>query len=100
MIHQPQVTAAGARTVLEGGRCWPRRQRALPARLEGQGSAPQKVYHTWTRGSPSFIGREIPHGGKVMVWSELPPANARDPGDSGSIPGLGRSPGDGNGNPL
>ena len=35
-----------------------------------------------------------------MVWSELPPANARDPGDAGSIPGFGRSPGEGNGNPL
>ena len=29
-----------------------------------------------------------------------PPANAGDAGDVGSIPGLGRSPGDGNGNPL
>ena len=28
------------------------------------------------------------------------PANAGDTGDSGSIPGLGRSPGEGNGNPL
>ena len=29
-----------------------------------------------------------------------PPANARDTGDTGSIPGSGRSPGEGNGNPL
>ena len=29
-----------------------------------------------------------------------PPANAGDTGDAGSIPGLGRSPGVGNGNPL
>ena len=29
-----------------------------------------------------------------------PPANAGDTGDSGSIPGSGRSPGGGNGNPL
>ena len=29
-----------------------------------------------------------------------PPANAGDAGDIGSIPGLGRSPGEGNGNPL
>ena len=29
-----------------------------------------------------------------------PPANAGAKGDSGSIPGLGRSPGGGNGNPL
>ena len=29
-----------------------------------------------------------------------PPANAGDTGNSGSIPLLGRSPGEGNGNPL
>jgi len=29
-----------------------------------------------------------------------PPANAGDARDTGSIPGLGRSPGVGNGNPL
>ena len=29
-----------------------------------------------------------------------PPANAGDPGDMGSIPGLGRPPGGGHGNPL
>ena len=29
-----------------------------------------------------------------------PPTNARDRGDVGSIPGLGRSPGEGKGNPL
>ena len=29
-----------------------------------------------------------------------PPASAGDTGDSGSVPGLGRSPGEGNGNPL
>ena len=28
------------------------------------------------------------------------PANAEDAGDYGSIPGLGRFPGEGNGNPL
>ena len=28
------------------------------------------------------------------------PANAEDAGDMGLIPGLGRSPGEGNGNPL
>ena len=27
-------------------------------------------------------------------------ASARDSGDLGSVPGLGRSPGEGNGNPL
>ena len=29
-----------------------------------------------------------------------PPANAEDAGVTGLIPGLGRSPGEGNGNPL
>ena len=29
-----------------------------------------------------------------------PLVNARDTGDTGSIPGSGRSPGEGNGNPL
>ena len=43
-------------------------------------------------------------GEAVPVWSfpgvsmvKNPPANA---GDAGSIPGLGRSPGEGNGSPL
>ena len=36
-------------------------------------------------------------GGPVV---KNPPANAGDTGDPGSIPGSGRSPGAGNGNPL
>ena len=36
-------------------------------------------------------------GGSVV---KNPPTNARDPGDVGSIPGLGRSPGEGKGKPL
>ena len=36
-------------------------------------------------------------GGSVV---KNPPASAGDTGDMGSIPGLGRSPGGGNGNPL
>ena len=36
-------------------------------------------------------------GGPVV---KNPPASAGDIGDMGSIPGLGRSPGEGNGNPL
>ena len=31
---------------------------------------------------------------------KTPPADAGDARDTGSIPGLGRSPGEGNGNPL
>ena len=33
-------------------------------------------------------------------WLKNPPANAGDTGDAGLIPGSGRSPGEGNGNPL
>ena len=47
-------------------------------------------------GSPSFY-----------IWASLvaqvvkePPANAGDSRGVGSVPGLGRSPGEGNGNPL
>ena len=36
-------------------------------------------------------------GGSVV---KNPPANAGDMGDVSSVPGLGRSPGVGNGNPL
>ena len=36
-------------------------------------------------------------GGSVV---KNPPASAGDAGDLGSIPGSGRSPGEGNGNPL
>ena len=35
-----------------------------------------------------------------QVVVKNPPANARDIRDAGSIPGSGRSPGEGNGNPL
>ena len=35
----------------------------------------------------------------VLIVKNLP-ANAGDTGDTGSIPGLGRSPGEGHGNPL
>ena len=35
-----------------------------------------------------------------MLLVKNPPANAGDARDVGSIPGLGRSPGEGSGNPL
>ena len=37
---------------------------------------------------------------QVVLVVKNPPANAGDLRDSGSIPGLGRSPGEGHGNPL
>ena len=36
----------------------------------------------------------------MAQWLKNPPANAGDAGDTRSIPGLGRSPGGGNGNPI
>ena len=36
----------------------------------------------------------------VMLMIKNPPASAGDAGHAGLIPGLGRSPGGGNGNPL
>ena len=45
---------------------------------------------------------ELPHLGasQVALVVKNPPANAEDRRDAGSIPGLGRSPGEGNGNPF
>jgi len=37
---------------------------------------------------------------QVVLVVKNPPANAGDLRDSGSVPGLGRSPGEGHGNPL
>ena len=39
-------------------------------------------------------------GGLSPLAVKNPPANVGDISDAGSIPGLGRSPGEGNGNPL
>ena len=47
---------------------------------------------------------EVSHGtlgaSQVALVVKNPPANSRDARDMGSIPGLGRCPGGGNGNPL
>ena len=45
----------------------------------------------------NFILQKSTPGGSVGKGSVC---NAGDPGDPGSIPGSGRSPGEGNGNPL
>ena len=41
-----------------------------------------------------------PGASQVVPVAKNPPANEGDAGDMGSIPGLGRSLGEGNGNPL
>ena len=40
------------------------------------------------------------HISMVVLVVKNPPANAGDAGDVGSVPGLGRSPGEGDGNLL
>ena len=42
------------------------------------------------------------HSSELPQWlsGKEPVCNAGDPGDAGSVPGLGRSPVEGNGNPL
>ena len=42
----------------------------------------------------------IPMASRVVLVVKIAPVNVRDTGDLGSIPGSGRSPGVGNGNPL
>ena len=46
----------------------------------------------------SYLGGKRDFQDGTMIKN--PPDNAGDAGDKGSIPGLGRSPGGGNGNPL
>ena len=51
--------------------------------------------------SPALAGRFFTNrASQVSLVLNNPPANAEDAKDTGSIPGLGRSPGVGNGNPL
>ena len=53
---------------------------------------------------PISLMSEVPYleirYSKVMQWVKNLPANAVDARDTGSFPGLGRSPGGGNGSPL
>ena len=48
----------------------------------------------------SFIHSMHIYWAQVVLEAKNPPANARDITDTGWIPGSGRSPGEGNGNPL
>ena len=52
-------------------------------------------------GLPFSTGKMTPFGAsQVALMVKNPPANAGDVRDAGLIPGSGRSPGEGNGNPL
>jgi len=58
----------------------------------------------WSSPVPALQGFSIPcktwRASQVALVVKNPPANAGDIRDTGSIPGLGRSPGGGHGNPL
>ena len=55
----------------------------------------------WLIGINSFTPHYIPMwASQVVLVVKNPPANAEDIRDAGSIPGSGRSPGGGHGNPL
>ena len=50
-----------------------------------------------------WIGYSVDTSGRCKFYGSVvnkPPANAGDTRDTGSVPGSGRSPGEGNGNPL
>ena len=51
-------------------------------------------------GSPALQADSLPSEPAGLGWIFKPPAKAGDLRDMGSIPGSGRSPGGGNGNPL
>ena len=60
-----------------------------------------KISLTWKmKQSPKFMNFRVP--GRIMGFlpSSVGKESACNAGDMGSIPGLGRSPGEGNGNPL
>ena len=52
------------------------------------------IYNMW------YIAHSMVQASQVMPVVNNPPANAGDARDKGSVPGLGRSPGRGHGNPL
>ena len=52
---------------------------------------------SWSQSIELEVGESHLPGGSVV---KNPPANAGDTGEQSSIPGLGRSPGEGSGNPL
>ena len=87
---------------------WRIPQTEEPGRVQSMGS--QRVGHTKVDdrarcGMKSVPATSLPLRpllllGLVALVVKNPPANAGDARDVGSIPGLGKSPGEGNGNPL
>ena len=59
-----------------------------------------RSYLTLILGSKQWGGKSIEIEWDQVTWVRNPPPSAGGVRDAGSIPGLGRSPGGGNGNPL
>ena len=70
--------------------------------LWGHGGEASRVGLGLVRNARPLALRKIPRWflRQVALVVKNLPANAEDPGDLGSIPGPGRSPGEGNGNSL
>ena len=82
--------AAGIGNLGEDACC---QARGVPSTLVGPSS--------WNRVSHSYYGMyRIFRASQVVLVAKSLPANARDIRDAGSVPGLGRSPGEGHDNPL
>ena len=69
---------------------------ALPGRVLTTGPPGKSLKLAFNYKSKINLHESFPGGSMV----KNPPTNARDAGDLGSVPGLRRSPGGGNGSPL
>ena len=77
--------------------CW----RPVSQLEDGQAETPPSLSHLFNSGSQQVgWGPPSPWGFPGDLVVKIPPASAGDSRGSGSIPGWGRSPGEGNGNPL
>ena len=64
---------------------------SLKRKKEGKVTSKQKRFKKHCHQKWGFLGSSV---------AKNPPVNAGNAGDAGSVPGLGRSPGGGNGNQL
>ena len=72
----------------------------LPGESQGQGSLVGGVVKSWTRLSNTHTHKALHWASQVARVAKNLPAKAGDMRDRGPIPGSGRSPGGGHGNPL
>ena len=92
MEREERVSHSSDQSCGQQGRCW--NQMPQAQRLRSSCNSLSKLPHLSIFLCPHVRG--FPGGSEA----KNPPANAGDAGDTGSILGLGRSPGKANGNPL